>query len=102
MKMAVGAIRESPLRKVGRGLFSEESLMSVFTDITNHENGQGRFTNRPYGRLFSEESFMQPCGCTPWDENVCGAEAGNHKGCPYNGPAGAYFRTNDGVSVAKQ
>ena len=37
---------------------------------------------------------MQPCGCTPWDENVCGAEAGNHKGCPYNGPAGAYFHSN--------
>ena len=53
--------------------------MSVVTDTTNHENGQGRFANRPYGRLFSEESFMQPCGCTPWDENVCGAEAGNHK-----------------------
>ena len=48
------------------------------------------------GGLFSEESFMQPCNCTPWDEHVCGAEAGNHKGCPYNGFVGVYFRTNDG------
>ena len=38
---------------------------------------------------------MQPCGCTPWDENVCGAEAGNHKGCPYNGFVGVYFQSND-------
>ena len=40
MKMAVRAIRESPLlREIGRGLFSEESPMSVATDTTNHENG---------------------------------------------------------------
>ena len=44
--------------------------------------------------VLSEESFMQFCGCTPWDENVCGAEAGNHKGCPYNGFVGVYFRSN--------
>ena len=29
MKMAVGAIRESPLREIGRGLFSEESSMQA-------------------------------------------------------------------------
>ena len=28
------------------------------------------------------------------DENVCGAKAGNHKGCPYNGFVGVYFHTN--------
>ena len=72
--------------------------MSAVTDTTNHENG-GRGDSRiaPTGGwpgVFSEESFMQPCGCTPWDENVCGAEAGNHKGCPYNGFVGVYFRTN--------
>ena len=43
MKTAVRAIRESPLRENGRGLFSEESLMSVVTDTTNHENGIGLF-----------------------------------------------------------
>ncbi len=37
MKMAVGAIRESPLREIGRGLFSEESLMSVATGTTKQE-----------------------------------------------------------------
>ena len=35
------AIRESPLREVGRGLFSEESLMSVATDTTKHEKDDG-------------------------------------------------------------
>ena len=32
--------------------------------------------------------------CTTSNENVCGAEAGNHKGCPYSGFAGTYFHTN--------
>ena len=41
MKMAVGAIRESPLREIGRGLFSEESLMSVATGTTKHEKDDG-------------------------------------------------------------
>ena len=31
--------------------------------------------------------------CTTSNENVCGAEAGNHKGCPYSGFAGTYFHT---------
>ena len=45
MQMAVGAIREWPLRENGRGLFSGESLMSVVTDTTNHANG-GRGDSR--------------------------------------------------------
>ncbi len=28
-------------------------------------------------------------------ENVLTQKKGNHKGCPYNGLAGGYFRTND-------
>ena len=32
--------------------------------------------------------------CTTSNENVCGEEAGNHKGCPYSGFAGTYFHTN--------
>ena len=31
---------------------------------------------------------------TTWNENGCGREAGNHKGCPYNGFVGVYFRSN--------
>ena len=27
-------------------------------------------------------------------ENGCVSEAGNHKGCPYNGFVGVYFRSN--------
>ena len=85
--------------------------MSVVTDTTNHENGT-RVDSRidPTGGwsgLFSEESFMQPCSLHTSDENVCGAEAGNHKGCPYNGFVGVYFRTNDGsgwhgLSISQQ
>ena len=41
MKMAVGAIPESPLQEIGRGLFSEESHMSVATDTTKHEEDDG-------------------------------------------------------------
>ena len=34
---------------VAMRLFSYQSLMSVVTDTTNHENGMlGRFANRPY------------------------------------------------------
>ena len=137
MKMAAGAIRESPLREVGRGYFLRNHSCSlaaahrgmkmyverrrattrvaptmglqglIFVPIVHvgchrhhldHENGgKGDSRIAPTGGwpgVFSEESFMQPCGCTPWDENVCGAEAGNHKGCPYNGFAGSYFRSN--------
>ena len=134
MKMAVRAIRESPLREVGRGYFLRNHSCSlaaahrgmkmyaerrrattrvaptmglqglIFVAIVhvgchrhhlNHENG-GRGGSRiaPTGGwpgVFSEESFMQFCGCTPWDENVFGAEAGNHKGCPYNGFVGVLF-----------
>ena len=38
MKMAVG--------EIGRGLLSEESLMSVATDTTKHENGSSRGDSR--------------------------------------------------------
>ena len=34
------------------------------------------------------------------DENGGGTEAGNHKGCPYNGFVEAYFRTNEVCSGA--
>ena len=61
-----------PLRQVCRGVFSEESLMSVVTDTTNHKNEVGVVvlgwqTTRAWipayagmtvgvvGRLFSEE-----------------------------------------------
>ena len=27
---------------------------------------------------------------------------GNHKGCPYNGFAGAYFRSNDGWQILRE
>ena len=64
MKMdVVRAIRESPLREVGRGYFRRNHSCSL-------------------------------AACTTSNEKVCGAEAGNHKGCPYDGFAGAYFRTN--------
>ena len=54
--MKMGAERKRATTRVAptkglTGPFSYQSLMSVFTDITNHENGQGRFANRPYGRL---------------------------------------------------
>ena len=35
---------------------------------------------------------MRVATLTTWNEKGCGAEAGNHKGCPYNGFVGGYFQ----------
>ena len=37
---------------------------------------------------------MRVATLTTCNENGCGLEVGTHKGCPYNGFVGAYFRTN--------
>ena len=62
--------------------------MSAVTDTTNHENGVGRFTNHPYGRLFSEESLMSVVTDTTNHENDC-------KGDSRIAPTGGYFQRND-------
>ena len=41
------------------------------------------------------EYFMRVATLTTCNENVREAETGNHKGCPYDGIVGAYFRSND-------
>ena len=42
----------------------------------------------------SSEYLMRGGTLTTWNEKGCGPEAGNHKGCPYNGFVGVYFRSN--------
>ena len=37
---------------------------------------------------------MRVATLTAWNENMRSAEAGDHKGRPYDGFAGAYFRSN--------
>ena len=41
------------------------------------------------------EYFMRFATLTTWNENVHGAETGNHKGCPYDRYVGVYFCGND-------
>ena len=53
---------------------------------------KGGFETRPYECQLAVGYFQG-------NENVCGAEAGDHKGRPYNGFVGAYFRTTDGGCV---
>ena len=73
--------------------------MSVVTDTTNHENG-GRGDSRiaPTGDwtgvVFRGIIHAALPVCTPRDENGHAAGTSNHKGCPYDRFAGAYFRTN--------
>ena len=64
--------------------------MSVVIDITIHENG--REVDEGY---FQRNRSCRHGACTISNENVRGAEAGNHKGCPYNGSVRAYFQGND-------
>ena len=52
------------------------------------------FENDRSWRLRSEY-VMWVATLTTWNENGCGREAGNHKGCPYDGFVGVYFRRND-------
>ena len=82
---------------VGRGLFSCQSLMSVVTDTTNHENGVGvvvlgwqtirawipayaGMTVGVVGAAIFRGILHAALGLHTSDENVCGAKAGNHKG----------------------
>ena len=62
---------------------------------------KGGFETRPYEYRLAGSHFQRNHSCSPaaahrGDENVCGAEVGNHKGCPYDGFVGAYFRTMTG------
>ena len=98
MKMAVRAIRESPLREVGRGYFlrNRSCRLSPTPPIMKI----GLASSSSHGRCRGLDSGLRRnlscslAACTTSNENVCGAEAGNHKGCPYSGFAGTYFHSS--------